>query len=312
MANRIDKENEIDKMFPISHRAEKSLDLQVNNVAKANLRIGESKQAAYNRIKDANDGKITPHDKGQNTGFHSWETYHKYKSGFQTFAHYCRCEYGVKHIEDIKPSMAVSFAKELGDLGYAKNTVNSFCSAIEKFGSFLKIDFHSEIKEYKKSEDYKGLEAKDTNTRAYDSPQKIIDAIGNEKAQMAAQLSLNYGLRLSDACHFKIDGDKMYYNSKNGMKTTKVLSPADAATVSRYTDEKGKFNLPVSTMKSEWGKACESAKVENTGFHGLRHNFAQGLYGELRGRGLNHKEACLVTSHEMNHSRAEITERYLR
>lgn len=313
MAGRISKNSEIDAVFPISNRAAKSIDYQVYNVAKENLHIGLSKRAEYDKLKRENNGKITPHGKGQNTGFHSWDTYHKYKSEFQTFAHYCRAEFGVKDIHDIKSSMAVSFCQELGNLKYAKNTVNSFCSAIEKFGSFLKIDFHADLQGYKKTEDYKALESKDTNTRAYSNPQNIIDTIGNAKAQFSAHLALCYGLRISDACHFRLDGDKILFNSKNGMKTEKTLLPQDATRAADLVDGNGKYNLSTSTMKTCWVRACAANNVENTGFHGLRHTFCQNLHNDLTSnKELSHQEACLICSHEMNHSRPDITETYLR
>ncbi len=71
MAGRISKNSEIDTVFSISNRAAKSIDYQVYNVAKENLNIGVSKRAEYDKIKRENNGKITPHGKGQNTGFHS-------------------------------------------------------------------------------------------------------------------------------------------------------------------------------------------------------------------------------------------------
>ena len=95
------------------------------------------------------------------------------------------------------------------------------------------------------------------------------------------------------------------------MKTTRVISPELHAKAASLAVD-GKFNLSVHTMKDCWSRACAVAGTENTGFHGLRHTFAQRLYTDLIGRGLSHGEACSIVSHEMNHSRSEITEVYLR
>lgn len=318
MANRVT--TEIEDTFEISHRMTKRMDLEVNNVAKANLRIGESRRDACNALKEQNGGKVSTHEKGQNTGFHSWGSYHKYRDCFKTFAHYCNGVHGVKHIADIKPHMAVAFCERLHDLGYSKNSVNGFVSSLEKFGSFLKIDFHEALKDFKHTAAYMSLEKKDVNTRAYADPTKIIDKLSDikcqngiaEKTTLAAQISLDYGLRINDCCHFRVlDGNRIWFNSKNGMKTVRVLTPelhAKAASLA----ENGKFNLSVNTMKDCWSRACKVSGVENTGFHGLRHTFAQRLYTDLIGRGLSHNQACSIVSHEMNHSRAEITETYLR
>lgn len=320
MSNRISRDQEIDNVFQISHRAEKSLDLQVDNVAKANLHIGESKQAEYQRIKDGNGGKISAHARGQGTGFHSWDTFRKYKSDFKSFAHYCRSEFGVKKIAEIRPEMAGSFLRELSGLAYSRNSVNGFVSAISKFGSFLKIDFQQEINAFKHSDAFKSLEAKDVHTRAYADPEKIIAAIKeigalattSEKVSFSAHLSLTYGLRINDACHFKLDGNRVHFNSKNGMKTVKELSPQDAAKAEALVDSRGTYNISINTANDVWRKACAKAGVENQSWHGLRHNFAQNTYTDLRESGLSHKEACSVCSHEMNHSREQITEVYLR
>ena len=318
MANRVT--TTIEDTFEISNRMTKRMDLEVNNVAKAHLCIGESRRDACNAFKEQNGGKVSTHEKGQNTGFHSWGSYHKYRDCFKTFAHYCNGVHGVKHIADIKPQMAVAFCERLHDLGYSKNSVNGFVSAIEKFGAFLQTDFHGALKEYKHTAAYMSLEKKDVNTRAYADPTKIIDKLSDikcqngiaEKTTLAAQLSLTYGLRINDACHFRLfDGNKIGFNSKNGMKTTRVISP-ELHAKARALSENGKFNLSQNTMKDCWARACKVSGAENTGFHGLRHTFAQRLYTDLIGRGLSHGEACLVTSHEMNHSREAITEVYLR
>ncbi len=318
MANRV--ATEIEDTFEISNRMTKRLDLETNNLAKANLRIGESRRDACNALKADHGGKITAHARGQGTGFHSWETYRKYRDCFKTFAHYCNGVHGVKHIADIKPQMAVAFCEKLHDLGYSKNSVNGFVSSLEKFGSFLRIDFHEALKDFKHTASYKTLEVKDVNTRAYVAPDKIIDKLSDikcqngiaEKTTLAANLALHYGLRVNDCCHFRVlDGNRIVYNSKNGMKTTRVISPELHAKAASLAVD-GKFNLSVNTMKDCWARACKVSGAENTGFHGLRHTFAQRLYTDLIGRGLSHGEACSVVSHEMNHSRSEITEVYLR
>jgi len=216
--------------------------------------------------------------------------------------------------------MAADFCQRLSDLGYSKNSVNGFVSSLEKFGAFLKKDFHEALKDFKHTAAYMSLEKKDVNTRAYADPTKIIDKLSDikcqngiaEKTTLAANISLFYGLRINDSCHFRVlDGNRIAYNSKNGMKTTRVISP-ELHAKAQALSENGKFNLSVHTMKDCWARACAAVNTENTGFHGLRHTFAQRLYTDLIGRGLSHNQACSIVSHEMNHSRAEITETYLR
>lgn len=326
---RIDRENQILEVFRISNRAADRIDPQVHEIAKGALAIGidrgEYVKAHADEYKQKNglpaDHKLTVHDKGQIAKIHSWVDYHRFSSCIKGFAHYCKAEFNIKTLSDITPSMVSSFCATLSDLGYSRNSVAGYLSQIDKLGALTGHNYYNAIKEYKRSDDYKTLVNKDTQTRAYKDPTRIIDSLSNiganadtvSKTQFSTQLALNYGLRASDCCHFKCIGDnKIMYNSKNGMKTIKILSPADYARAQSLAGADGKYNLSVNTLKDCWSRACSAAGVENNGLHGLRHNFAQNLYNDLISRGLNHKQACLVVSHEMNHSRPEITETYLR
>ena len=330
MADRVGRDNQILDVYHISNRAADRIDVQVHDIAKDKLMIGVDKaqyikdNAADYRAQNglSDDYRLTAHDKGQISGLHSWDEYHKFSSCVKGFAHYCKAEFNIKTLSDITPSMVTSFCAALSDLGYSKNTVNGYLTQVEKLGAFTGNDFHGAIKDFKCSDDYKTLEIKDIQTRAYDAPRVIIDKLSNigsnaetvEKTQLSAQLSLDYGLRASDCCHFKcIGNNQIFYNSKNGMKTVKTLAPQDYARAQSLAGADGKYNLSVNTLKDCWSRACSAAGVANNGLHGLRHSFAQNLYTDLTvNKGLSHRSACLVVSHEMNHSRPEITETYLR
>ena len=311
MAERIDKQDQILQVFQISNRAAKQIDPQVHAISKENLLIGVDRssfvkeQAATYKQQNflPSDYKLTAHDRGQIAKLHDWDAYHKFKSAITGFSHYCRAEFNVKDITaDIKPSMVSSFLSELSDLGYSKNSVDGYISQIEKFGAFTNQDFHKETLAFKRSDEYKSLELKDTAPRAYAAPQRIINALGDlpsrevggvmisEKTQLAASLSLNYGLRVGDSCHFKLIGNnQIFYNSKNGMKTVKTLAPQDYARAQQLS-QNGRFDLSVNTIKDAWSRACKVAGVENNGIHGLRHNFCQNLYNDLRAKDLDHRE----------------------
>lgn len=308
--------------FEISKRAAKVMDFQVDKIAREHMMIGTKKsEYVKEQCSAAGIERPTAHDRGQNSMIHSWAEYHKFKSCMVSLAHFCSAEFHIKRVTDISPNMVSTFLIKLSDLGYSKNSVNGYITQIEKFAAFYKMPLHDKaIMPFKKTDEYKTLEQKDTGSRAYAQPARIIEALGNvgsnavvaEKIQFSASLALNYGLRINDACHFKvIPYNKIMYNSKNGMKTEKVLSPSDYVKA-KALSEHGKYNLSVNTVKSAWGKACNQVGEYNSGFHGLRHTFCQNLYNELRERGLTHKETCFVCSKEMNHSRPEITERYLR
>ena len=320
MGKRVD-ENVLDA-FEISNNAAKIIDYQVSKIAKEHLQIGVARSKFSHKHCEAQGiERPTSHDRGQNCQIHSWAEYDKFKSAITSLAHFCNAEFGLRRVTDISPKMVSSFLGKVSQMGYSKNSVNGFITQIEKLASFCNMPLHDKaIVPYKQSDAYMNLEKKDTETRAYAHPERIIDALGSvgsredvvEKMQFSASLSLNYGLRINDACHFKtLPDSKILYNSKNGMRTVKVLASEDH-TKAKSLSENGKYNLSVNTIKAAWGKACDYAGENRTGLHGLRHNFAQNLYSDLRDRGLTHKEACLVCSKELNHSRPEITERYLR
>lgn len=240
-------------IYELSNKAMKRIDYQVDKIAKEHLAIGTKKgEFAENQCKTAGIESPTMHDKGQHTLLHSWNEYHKFKSAIISLAHYCKDEFGLKRVTDISPRMVTSFLNTVADLGYSKNSVNGFISQIEKLAAFYKMPIHDKaIVPFKQSDAYKNLEQKDTQTRAYANPERIIEELGAvgskeeivEKMQFSALLSLNYGLRINDACHFKILPDnKILYNSKNGMKTVKVLSSADYAKARALSDD-GKYNL---------------------------------------------------------------------
>ena len=175
------------------------------------------------------------------------------------------------------------------------------------------------MREFRGSDAGKTLEDKATTTRAYDAPERIVDALKQvnasndtiEKASFSASLELRYGLRTNDACHFSIKDDKIFYNSKNGMKTAKIMAPEDIAKA-RSLAPSGRYDFSVNTLKDVWGKACRIAGEENHGQHGLRHNFAQNLYTELRDKGISDAQAKSIVSKELNHERPQITQTYLR
>ena len=332
--SRVDLDEQIMQSFEVSNNAARSINYHVHELAKEHLQVGV-KKSAY--IKDhkadylkaqgrPENSKLTISDKGQITQLHSWHEYHKFCSCVKAVFTYCRAEFGVKVTNSgqygrITPDMVKSFCAVLSDKGYARNTVNGYITQIEKFGLFTgqgKV-FQTAMKEFRDTDSFKGLENKDTQTRAYADPSGIIDALKQvsaseqtiSKAQFSATLELKYGLRTNDACHFKIVGDKILFNSKNGMKTTKALAPEDLARAKELSAN-GKYDFSINTLKDVWAKACASVGVANNGQHGLRHNFAQSLYSELRSRGLSHNQARLIVSKEMGHKRPEITDKYLR
>ncbi len=307
-------ETRITDEIEISKRSEKDIAFQVGKIAAEINHCGESKRDEIKAAAATAGHNLNAHEKGQSTGIHSWATHEKFQGNCKILAGWCRSEFGIKRLEQIEPRMVGAFCNRLAELGYARNTINGYITAAEKLGAALEKGetWHTAIKEYKNGDSYKETEQKDQAARAYQSPREIIAAIDNPKVAVAAGIALNYGLRISDCCHFSLKNNRLWCNSKNGMKTSHELRPEDSARIQPYLSESGRFDLSQNTADKAFRDACTASGEQCNGLHGLRHNYAQASYTAHRADGMSHEASLLATAKEMNHSRPEITETYLR
>ena len=128
---------------------------------------------------------------------------------------------------------------------------------------------------------------------------------------ISAKLQLEAGLRLDDAINsskWKINDDNSItiLGSKNGLYySTKKLSDKTIRQL-KLAKESGYY-----APKNAYVKDLKAAGADSRGTHGLRYNFAQERYEELRKEGMSHIEALAQVSIDMGHSRVEITRHYL-
>ena len=129
---------------------------------------------------------------------------------------------------------------------------------------------------------------------------------------ISAKLQLEAGLRLDDAINsskWEINDDDnsiTILGSKNGLcYSTKKLSDKTIRQL-RLAKEAGYY-----APKNAYVKDLKAAGADSRGTHGLRYNFAQERYEELRKEGMSHIEALAQVSIDMGHSRVEITRHYL-
>ena len=309
---------QIKDTFEIGSNASRSIHLQIDRVISSLDETGEKKKTDVENAQAAfaeRGEKLTAHDKGQNTGIHSFGTLHKFQGNCYRFGDFCRKEFKCFSLEKITPQAVTGFFNRLSDLGYSHNTVNGYISAVEKLGSRVEVgeQWHNAIKEFKASDAYKNLEHKDTSSRAYgDNAQKIIDAISNEKAQVAAIIAKETGLRRGEVCHFTLKGSEIVSKGKNGMELHKSISDELKARIAPLTDENGRFNLSPHTLSHAWERAARSVGVSSNGIHGLRHDKAQADVRDGLAEGKTVSQSMKGASEDLSHHRESITYTYLR
>ena len=303
--------------FDIGRNASRSMHLQIDNIVESLDKIGESKKDDIDKLK-AENPNVNAHFKGQNTGIYSYETRDKVRGNGYRFADYCRANFGgaAKTLEKISPEMIKSFLGDLAKLNYAENTFNTYCTAIEKIGSAVDVgdSWHKAITEFKESPACQGIVKKDIDHRAYDGQaDKVISAITNEKAQVAALVIQETGIRRNEACHFSLDGNTLTATGKNGKPVEKFISDELKQKIessSGFAD--GRFDMSKHTLSHVWTRACRSVGVVSSGVHGMRHDRGQHVMRESLESGSTVPQALKAASEDLGHYRGRITWTYQR
>ena len=317
---------EIDEM---SNRRENMLTNQLSNaISKSGIvQIGTSrhdaKQERYSNLADAGQ-KADSHNVNQTIGITSYASLHKFQGNITRFGKWCFGNEGMNNLNQIKPAHVSDFLRVLCDCEYAKNTVQSYASTLEKMAVMLDNvcptstprteTWHAAIAEMRP--EINDLPAKDTETRAYADPRGMIDAIESPQMQMIASLQLDHGLRISDATKIdtaNIDGTTLtIHNSKGGQDITVNLTPEEVSKINALADQDGLLHIKQDDYSGALRDACELSGQTWTGSHGLRHNYAQDRMATLTGQGMDYNTALRTVSEEMGHHRIDITLTYLR
>ena len=314
-----------DDDFDLSNRQEKKLDNQLANAIKMSgiVQIGESrhdlKQNAYE------NGCRTSHEVNQSIGLTSYASYHKFQSQIKVFSGWCFSTQGINNINQIKPEHITGFIHDLCDRDYAKNTIQGYAAALNKYAVVLdkacpskesRLDsWNNAISECRES--IGNAISKDLDTRAYTEPKALVEALPEGNLKLIATLQLDYGLRIADATKINVknlssEGVLTVPNSKNGQTLQIQLAPADAQKIKDLADADGRIHVQQSVYRSALSKACADTGQTYNGSHGLRHNYAQSRMSDLVDQGKDYHAALQIVSDEMGHHRPDITATYLR
>ena len=257
------------------------------------------------------------------TGIHSSLTLDRYKSTWRDYINYCRGEggygkdprnYGFETVQDY-------MAHRIED-GCSANTLHSIGSALSKWAAMADRAYGgTRFQDWAKPiADARALGRQvcphfDQATRAFRDPWRVIAAMSDPRARLAAMTQLTTGLRSMNVCKLQLNSDgSLFVRSKAGYTCPHFKIPAKIATELRaLADPSGKVNL--IAYKAYIGQiqaACKVAGEHYTGSHAFRHNYAQAHYAELRQGGMSEDRAKLVVSEELFHHRLDIIDKYLR
>lgn len=298
------------------------------------LQIGESKHEAKAAARAAGSKSWT--DMGKALGIHSFNTADTYKDTWHQFANYARAEFKLKDIEKTSAEHVQSYlvsrnssgvalatiAKEAAALGKLENALNLYSAKYEKGNQYNFRDGIREIIKQARQE----LPKADPH-RAYLSPGHIIDAIKNEKHQIAARSQLESGARIHEISLIKpgqlrgMGQDRtseekcgiIEIKGKGGKIRELHVAPVTYGKISSIIEQEGRFCIDKNDYRADLRKVCELCNEKYTGSHGLRWSYAQNRMESLQSvHSMSYEQSLLEVSHQLGHDRPDITEHYLR
>ncbi len=303
---------------------------QVDQIMRTLDRRGQSRHAA--KIAARLEGALTSHEMGKKTGIHSTRTLNSYKTTVLSFCRFQKEKYGIKDMTKTSPDAVKAFFSDRM-LHSKHSTIKTELAAIEKFATALHSfspDVASGIERAIEEvrADLKKMDRSEEASRALENPLEIISELQDPNYRLIALLQYEGGFRISEATWIKehqllgIKQDPYTGNIKGYVEVCGKGGKLYRSSVSQktYTELQ---NLIVSSTKHELKvdeydysmsvkHAAEKPGVDYHGTHDFRHTHAQKRFAELQKHGYSREDALHIVSHEMGHSRPDITERYLK
>lgn len=298
------------------------------------LQIGGSKHQAKAEARE--HGAKSWGDLGTALGIFSYNTADTYKDTWHQFSNYAKAELNLKDIEKTSEAHIQSFLESRISAGVASATIAKEAAALAKLESTLNL-YSSK---YERGNQYNFRDVirliikearlelpKADPHRAYLSPERIIQTIGDVKHQIAAQTQFESGARIHEISLVKLDqlrgighdktiGEKcgvIEIQGKGGKVRELRVSPSTYEKISNTIKNEGKFSIDKNQYRTDLRYACQICGVKYTGSHGLRWTFAQSRMNILQSNcGKSYEEALREVSCDLGHERPDITEHYLR
>lgn len=264
------------------------------------------------------------------------ETMRKYRGICKDFANYCKSEFNIRELKDIKPEMTIEYMNERVDSGDSPYTLKGVYSAIGKLEKGLHhkgwLPKDKTIRPMKNSDfelPKRSLDNRVSYRLSYtnDEAAKVINAVANKNKKIATLLEgqKELGLRISEVKAIKVKDIDIQAGKAHVIRRTKGGKHRHIPIPEKYISKlksiiqnKGKEDSVYGgpgTSKSNIYRvlrnACQSVDVENRGTHGFRKVFARNQYAKAILKGKGHQQALKEVSLKLGHNRPEITLLYL-
>lgn len=267
-------------------------------------------------------GATGRHQIAAETGIHSSLTLARYKGVWRDYLNHCKTEGYGKDPRTYPPESVADYMQCRIDNGCSANTLQSIGSALSKWAAACDKAYGGDrfATWARPISEARALGRQicprlDLETRAFSNPWKVIGAITDPRARLAAAIQLTTGLRSMNVCTMQLNADgSLFVRSKAGYTCPHFAIPAKiSAELRALADPSGKVNLiAYKPYIAAIQAACAAIGERYSGSHAFRHNFAQRRYAELRGQGLSVDRAKLQVSEELFHHRLDVVDKYLR
>lgn len=291
------------------------------------LQIGSSKHQAKQEARL--HGAQTWHDLGKNLGIYSFNTAEAYKNVWRQVLSHAKNLTGDQRTNDIEKLNAGhvrSFLSGKIEQGVAHATFQQYAAACEKLGSALNL--YSAKFQRGNSYDFKDafvsrnaaaerLERFDAS-RAYSSPQSLIQNLKDSAHRLAASIQLQGGARIHEVASLKekcmLGENRLLIEQGKGGKSREIsVSESVYRELAEYLRQNERLNFDKNAYRADLKQAAEATRQEYNGSHGLRWNYAQDRVRDLQeNHGKGFEQAAGLVSHEMGHNRLDITTHYLK
>jgi len=272
-------------------------------------------------------GYVTKSDIAKHTLVYSFASREQYINVAVDLLKFAKENFGIKDAAKLNSEIANAYLTNKIENGISKASFDKYASAITKFETAInkfqeqhnlpKVDLNTTQIRQIAAETIQKEEAK---SRAYENPQKLIEKIENPTYRTIAEAQLQGGFRITELNHLSInnfkDNNVFIVLQGKGGKDREVELQNDTykallELASKPNTTNGKFSFNMNEYRQALKEAAERSGQEYQGTHGLRWNAAQNLYIKASAQ---HGEvkAMEIVSNFLGHTRASITQHYLR
>jgi integrase len=291
----------------------------VHQVFSTIIAFGTSKHEAKIAARNKNNARAW-HELGKNLLVYSYNTADSYRDISKEAFAFAKENFGVKDITKLEAQHINAFLESKIEANVKYSTFQKYAAALEKLevalSRYTGKEYNFDLKETR--ELAQQILQKTDAHRAYDNPQKVINAISDKTFKILATAQLESGARVHELNHLKLSHFKkngsIEVQGKGGKTRDLELSEKTyndlKALVLNSENQKLTFNT--DAYRNELKNACKATNQEYQGSHGLRWNYAQSKFNELQQQGKTYEQALSIVSQKMGHERPDITEHYLR